>query len=184
MTQPSEWTTTVEKVTKIVTSWRMLVHEQNQPGRPPGPTDYINALASLPKEVKSEILSWFDPSQKTLDDLNVEIVRLLNANRLLTDELVSLQKKLANQTPADMTELKFDELRMWTSDLGIIAALPDHTEVSIYTKAGKLVRRSFTCGEPYKDGYGTWLVRIMDHDGVGFMTYICRDLAKVVRQSS
>jgi len=98
MTQPSEWTTTVEKVTKIVTSWRMLVHEQNQPGRPPGPTDYINALVSLPKEVRWEILTWFSPScltdHKALNDLNVEIVRLTDANKLLCDDVETLRSRL------------------------------------------------------------------------------------------
>ena len=112
MTQPSEWTTTVEKVTKIVTSWEMLVHEQNQPGRPPGPTDYINALASLPKEVRSEILSWFDPSQKTLNDLLTEDnIQLTKLNKDLASDIDALNAEvarckdtiLANQIPADIS---------------------------------------------------------------------------------
>jgi hypothetical protein len=192
MTQPSEWTTTEEKVTEIVTSWRMLVHEQNQPGRRPGPTDYINALETLPKEERSEILLWFNPSHKTLNDLNVEIVRLTDANRLLCDDVEKLRLRLEgcravisrfeeDERKRDNHRDATERLQMAAGDAGMISALPDHTEVSVYTPSGEFVRRSFTHGAPYKVVNGTWVVGVMNRDGNGSAPYNCRDLAKVVR---
>lgn len=94
MTSEIKWTTTTEVVNKVVSHWRMVVLGTNIAGRPPTPTDFINAIESLSKEERSVILIWFNrPS--SISDMMEDNVQLTKSIKVLEGDIDALNAEVA-----------------------------------------------------------------------------------------